>query len=262
MSRMSVLMTITGRKASASIVQDFSHVVDVRQGLQTVLFEFGTATEQEVSAVVFPIASDTAIRITQVAEGDGIGWASRLTSGTNFTIEHQATLLLRVMLRFADTLDAECTFFHNTAGPHADIRVQSAWVAVHGRVAHDIPLMGKPVEASNLVRTGVRAVASSDAAIIGLNVHTFLIMRGRIDWTNRFAGCVVTVLTGNRLIAQLGIIDGTAEVTVNANPVHLATDHHLFAADLRDVILKVASDGTSTATDATLEVDAHTPAII
>src|SRR5690606_4770340 len=105
------------------------------------------------------------------------------------------------------------------------------------------------VEAADLIRTIVRAITSADTTVVGHRVEAFLIVDSGVDRAYRFAGREFAVLAGHRLKRNLRIlgdhrIAGAAEgrsfqfsvrvVTIQADPVHLATAQDLILADDRD----------------------------
>src|SRR6185295_9490552 len=75
------------------------------------------------------------------------------------------------------------------------------------------------------------------------------------------ARCVLALLAGQRLVIDDRLLGGAAEVPVDADPVHLAVVHHLFAADDRNVVLVLAGDHAGVAAGAGRQIDRHAPAM-
>src|SRR5262249_38389399 len=141
-------------------------------------------------------------------------------------------------------------------------------------------------EAPDFVGTVVRAVPRADAPVIRHYVQTFLIVGGGIDRTDVFARSRLAMLAKHRLRDYLRIINPILEllfrfriksfeetlpcfrggfcdtpgvVTVDPEPVHLATAVDLHLADDRDIVLALARDHASGTTDAAVQIDGHTP---
>ncbi len=112
-------------------------------------------------------------------------------------------------------------------------------------------------------------------------------MHGGVDRADRLAGRRFALLTGDRLgdhfdrvvvdlaatglfaistLVELGyrfrIELGRREVTIHADPVHLATSSHLVLADDRDVVLRLAGDRAGIAADARMQIDGHRPLVM
>ena len=106
----------------------------------------------------------------------------------DFAIANLTVLILGNIMGDFDALDTKRAFFHNTLAAHGDIRIelQVEWFR---------PLPGKPVKAPHFIGAVLHTVAGPDTAVVDLVIETFLgVMRG-IDWTDTFAGGIVTMLT-------------------------------------------------------------------
>ncbi len=110
------------------------------------------------------------------------------------------------------------------------------------------------IEPAHLVRAIVRAIARADAAIVGHDVEALFICRGGVDRADRLARCVLALLAGHRLEEHLRIVEVirierlgpgvervlrrivVGEVSVDADPVHLAAADDLELADDGNVV--------------------------
>src|SRR5262249_23006626 len=118
------------------------------------------------------------------------------------------------------------------------------------------------VEAAHFVRAVVGAVPRTDAAVVGHVVEAFGAVLGRSHRTDVLAGRFLAVLASDRLIDNAriaGVV--TREVTVQADPVHLATALHFELADSRDVVFGLTSDHARAAAGARREIDDETPLV-
>src|SRR5207245_1929324 len=123
-------------------------------------------------------------------------------------------------------LHAVCAFFHDPAAAHADVGI------AHHLVLRRLPVLEEQeVEAPDLIRTIVRAVARAHAAVVDHVIQAFARVVGGAYGTNHFAGCVLALHAGHRLEERLGIIAVALVVGVNPNPVHVATKDDLLFTD-------------------------------
>ena len=122
----------------------------------------------------------------------------------------------------------------------------------------------EPVEAPDLVRAGVRAVARADAAVVDLEIEPFRAMHGGVDGANGSHGACLAVHARERLDDDRRVLvrrcrPSRREVAVDANPVHLAVALDFVLADDRDVVLRLTRDDAGGAAGAGGEVDHHAP---
>ena len=89
-------------------------------------------------------------------------------------------------------------------------------------------------------------------------------MDGGCNRAHLLARCVLAVHARHRLHAVRIRLrcSTTLEVTVNTNPVHLATASHLVLTDDWNVVLCLACHHAGTATSARCKVNGHRPAIL
>ena len=106
------------------------------------------------------------------------------------------------------------------------------------------------VEAAHLVRAVVRAVAGADAAVINLLVDTFGRVHRSVERADRSARRFFAVLAHHRLEIDLGVLERTAIVGIDADPVHFAAHQDLVFTNDRRVVFALATDDAGVATDA------------
>lgn len=117
-----------------------------------------------------------------------------------------------------------------------------------------------PVEATDLVRAVVGAVAGADAAVVDLEVHALVAVHRGVGRADDFAGSIVAVLTHDRLLDNVHIETvGSAVITMDGDPVHLAVLAHLVAADHGNVVLAGAGHYAGVAARAGVEIHRHAP---
>src|SRR6185295_8367170 len=95
------------------------------------------------------------------------------------------------------------------------------------------------IEAPDLIGAVVGAISRSNATVVGHDIQALLVMHGGVDGANTFAGSILAMLAKHGLgddlrivhlifLRQLGI---AAEITINAQPMHLAVTIDLILAD-------------------------------
>ena len=123
------------------------------------------------------------------------------------------------------------------------------------------------VEAADLVRAVVRAVARADAAVVRHLVEALGPVRRGVDRADVLARRLFAVHARERLVdgervfgggVQLRVLD---PVAVDAEPVHLAAAPDFELADDRHVVLGHAGDDARVAARARVEVDRHAPLV-
>src|SRR5581483_678995 len=174
----------------------------------------------------------------------------------DFAVAHAAVFLLRRHPRFVDALHAVRALLHDAARTDRDIGI--AHRLERRRVVVGVV---EEVEAANLVRAVVRAVARADAAVVGHVVQTFAAVRRGANRADRLARRVLALHARHGLVVDLGIRDVAAVVAIDADPVHLALAPHFVLADDRDVVLRLAGDHAAVAAGADRRVDDHAPGV-
>ena len=212
--------------------------------------------ERVVARIGFRL-HDPARRITKIAELDGRGGARLLAGGLDVAVTKRAPCQLRVDLPAVDPLRAVRALLHDAARANRDVRVHRELEDV-GRVLGVV----EEIEMADLVGTVVRAVAGADAPVVDHHVEALRVVHGRGNRADLLARGVLALHAGNRLNDHLraaGRIAG--EVSIDADPVHLAPLRDLDLADDRDVVLALAGDHARVAPDARVEVDGHAPLV-
>src|ERR1051325_5064914 len=198
---------------------------------------------------------DAALRVVRIAEDDGLRRAHGLTGGDDLAVTYRSALFFGFDLRHLNALYAVGAFLHHTARAHGHFRVTHQLIGWRVEI-----LVEQEVEAPHLVRTVVRAVARPNATVVDHHVQAFRIVHGRVDGTDRLAGRVLAVHTGDgHELRGLRVVVVAFEVGVNANPVHLAAALDLLLADDGDIVLRLAGDNAGVTADATGRVDRHPP---
>ena len=228
---------------------------------------------------------DAGLGIGDVAELDRAGWAGLLAGDldgavADVDVGRIAGADLGLDLGFLDALDAIGALLHDAAHAHGDVGVLLELREV-GRildgllrsersfvqVAVDALVVVEEVEAADLVRAVVRAVAGADAAVVGHRVEALVVVDGGVGGADGLARGGLAMLAGDAHEGDLRVFGdrvaggGAAveEVAVQADPVHVAALEHLLAADDGDVVLGLASGHAGVAAGARVEVDRHAP---
>src|SRR5262249_4021017 len=115
------------------------------------------------------------------------------------------------------------------------------------------------VEAPDLVRAVVRAVAGADAAVVDHVVEAVAAVHRRRHRADHLAGGVLALHARHRLEERPRVGGGAEAVTVDAQPVHLAAAAGLVRDDDGDVVLGLAGDDAGAAAGADAQVEGHAP---
>src|SRR5262249_46134378 len=193
--------------------------------------------------------------ILQVAEGDGLCRARLHAGGDDLAVPHRAAVGLRIHLRRADALQAEGALLHHARATHGDV-----WIELE--VERRRPVRSEPIEAAHLVRAVVAAVACADTAVVDLAVQPFLSMVGGVHRTDGLARRVVTLLAEHGHQGEWRSLRLPRHETLDPDPGHDAPARHLFLADDRDIVLRVAGSDAGTAAGAGVEIDRHPPLML
>ena len=185
-----------------------------------------------------------------------LGRTRRLARRQHFAVANLAILELGRDAREVDALHAVGALLHHAAAADGDVRIARQLEA--GRVPIRIQ---QEVEATDLVRTVVRAVARADAAVVDHVVQAFVAVRRRRHRAHHLARRRLALLTRHRLVVGVRILDVAAVVPVDAEPVHLAAVRDLRLADDRHVVLGLAGDDAGVAAGADVLVDRHAPRV-
>src|ERR1700722_980735 len=199
---------------------------------------------------------DPAVFVVNVAEFDGASRAGSLAGGDNLAVFHLTVLFLGQDFCGVDALHAVGAFFHHAAAAHGDVRIAHAVQAGRGVIREQ-----KEIEAADLVRAVVRAVASADAAVVDHFVQAFRAVNRGADRADNFARRVFAVHAEHRLVVGFRRVEVAAEISVDADPLHGAAFHDLLFADHRDVVFGLAGDDAGIAANTFVQIDGHTPGI-
>src|SRR5205807_1120756 len=135
-----------------------------------------------------------ALGVMDVAEDDSAGWTRGLTRSYHVAVAHRAILKLRGDLTGPDALHAIGALLHDAAAAHADFGIAQRAQAL-GR---EVRVLQK-VEAADLVRTVVRAIARADAAVVDHVVQAVAAVDGGGDGTNQLTRRIFAVHARHRL---------------------------------------------------------------
>ena len=84
-------------------------------------------------------------------------------------------------------------------------------------------------------------------------------MHGRPNRTDCFAGRLLAMHAQHRLKVAIGRSGASLVLAVDAQPVHLSLVNHLLFADNGNIVLGLAGDNASIATNAGVQVDTDRP---
>jgi len=165
----------------------------------------------------------------QIAKRDRLRWTSILASRGDFVVANLAVFGLGLNLFVLNALVAI------TRRQFVCTRVLEECLGV-GVI--------EEVKATYFVWTVVTAISSTDTAVVDHVVKSFMTVNRRSDRTNRFARSILTVMTGHRLmndhlvivLSRLFVVQVVTVVTVDANPVHLATAANIITSDNRHIV--------------------------
>src|SRR6516165_10451508 len=119
----------------------------------------------------------------------------------------------------------------------------------------------EPVEPPSFVRAVVGAVTGPDASVVNLLIQTVFAVNRCQNGTNGFAGCVVALLTHQRLVRHVDLVHfGIAVVAIDSQPVHFAVAPHFIAAHYGNVVLHLTSNHAGGTSGTRIEIDHHAPA--
>ena len=121
-----------------------------------------------------------------------------------------------------------------------------------------IPVV-EEIETSHLIWTIVGAEARADAAVVDHYVEAFRVVHCRAHGTDVLAGSLFTVHAQHRLEEALGRLGLSFEISINAQPMHLALVEHLSFADYGNVVFRLTGDDASVAADTAIQIDTHGP---
>ena len=160
-----------------------------------------------------------------------------------------------VDLTATEALHAECALFHDSSGPNGDIRVKLVTEAIR-------PIGFPVVEHPGAVGAVNRAISSTYASVVDLDVQSLIVVISGVDRTNRFTGRIFTVLAQDW--DELGFDFGkfAFPIPFNTYPfVGTALLEIIFGVN-RNVVLSVTRNNAGLATGTTVQVYYHSPFVI
>src|SRR5581483_9129362 len=157
-----------------------------------------------------------AVRVIDVPKDDGVGRARLLAGSLHLSILDRLLGPLGIDASLRDALHAVRAFLHYAAAAHGDIGI-----AHHLQLRRLPVLEEQEVEASHLIGTVVRAIASSNAAVVHHVVEAFRAVYGRAYRTNHFAGRVLALHARNRLKEGARISGIALVIRVDTEPMHV-----------------------------------------
>ena len=86
-------------------------------------------------------------------------------------------------------------------------------------------------------------------------------MHRRAHRANLLAGRILAVLASHRLKVRPRRGQIALEVSIDAQPLHIAPDAHLLLAYHSDIIFRITADNARVAARATVHVDRHSPRV-
>src|ERR1019366_2278389 len=193
---------------------------------------------------------NAAVLIVDVAENDGLRRARGLAGGLDFAVAHRAVLLLRVDLGRVDTLHAIGAFFHHAAAAHRHVRIALQLQAGRFEIA-----VQEEIETPHFVGTVVGAVTRAHAPVVDHVVEAFGAVRSGLHGAHQFAGRVLAMHAGHRLVVDRRIALVALIIGIHANPVHGASAAHLVISHNGDIVFRLAGHHASAASGAGVEVD-------
>ena len=117
------------------------------------------------------------------------------------------------------------------------------------------------IEAPHLVRAVVRTEPRADAAVVDHQVEAGMIVHRGVYRTHDLARRLLAMHARHRLEREARVLRRPDVITVDAQPVHDPVVQHLFLADRRYVVFRLAGDHAGLAADAGIEVDRHAPGV-
>src|SRR5262249_29053380 len=150
--------------------------------------------------------------------------AGLLAGGLDVAVDEIALLLEGGVLGQLDALHAEAALLHHAARPHRHVRVQhhAPERARHVEIEGVVLGVVVPVEAADLVRAVVEAVAGPDAAVVDLLVDPLGAGGRRQHRADGLAGGVLAVLAHHGHVHAARVLDRPAVVVIDAQPGHRA----------------------------------------
>src|SRR5215813_15490843 len=204
--------------------------------------------------------------VLHVAEDDGVGGTGLLAGCPDAAILHpwQRTtrgafprgprLVARMVLAGDDALDAHRALLH-----HPELTDDHVGIELH--VERDGDLVVPPVEAADVVRTVVAAVARAHAAVVDLPVQPLLGAVGGEHRAHRLARRDLAVLAQHGEEDVVRRVGRALRPPFHADPVELTARGRIGLAHHGNVVLGLTGHHAGQAADTRVDVDGHAPSI-
>ena len=160
-----------------------------------------------------------------------------------------------------NTLYAECALFNNSTLTHRYIRIENQTTQVRIHVVIELFVIGvfEPIEPSDFIRTVIYTILGPHATVVSHLIEAFAAVIGCRNRTNIFAGCIVAMLTHQRLKNNTRIGRIAVIIAVDSDPVHDTAFHNFLFSNYRNIIFGLTGNYTCTATDALIQVNGYRP---
>src|SRR5690606_32203003 len=212
--------------------------------------------EQCVTPRVLLAPANLAAWIVDVAKNDCPSWAGLLTSRHHIAVANWPFVHSRRNTRCTDPLHTIGAFLDHASPACSDVRIMDL-VRSLGR-----PLViVEPIETPNFVGAVVRACPRADTPAVDHLIEPFAGVHRRVHRANNFTRRFFAMHAKHGLEERLGLVCASSVVSVDAQPVHLASTGDLFRPDDRHIVFGLAGDNACIATEAEIEIDRHAPGI-
>src|SRR5262249_46403717 len=142
-----------------------------------------------------------ASRVVNVSKDDRVRWARLLAGGLQFTVLNLCVSAFRVDAMLINALHAVSALLHHAPAAYGDVGI------AHHLELRRLPILEEQeVEAANLVRAVVRAIARAHAAVIDHVIQAFAAVDGRPHRADNLARGVLTLHARYRLEIGLGVV--------------------------------------------------------
>src|SRR5262249_28563089 len=136
---------------------------------------------------------DLRLFVPQVAECDCFCRTRLLAGGDDLIAAQRTAFLVGCDTRCLDPLRAICTFFHDAAGSHGDVRI------FYGLLSFGKMAVIVPIEPAHLVWTVTLARTRADAAVVDQLIDAFRRVHGGVHGAAHFTGSLLAIHARGRL---------------------------------------------------------------
>ena len=221
--------------------------------------------------------------VVQISENNRFRRTSLLASTSDISVVHLAvTLRSSIDLSVLHSLNTVSALLHDAPTPNRYFRIQDQLLellrsflplVLPSVIVTVLVVVVEVIESAYLVRTVIRTVPSSNATVICHRINPFFGVHRRCNRANLFARSRLAVRTSHRLHNNLWIdrvvqrrlrrqrIHVCLEVSVNSQPMHLASANYLLFTDNGNVVLSLASHHARVTSRTLVQIDRHTPLV-